>query len=433
MLPELNDQVRDEMLERTALLLCCAFGDSQLPVTLDPDDFADEVHADVFRAVRTGHEQNGGCTFPDLCLHLSTRPWFEHKGGSAFLARLMTIGPPETYWPAPEEAVAHALREMRIRRYARQFAVSITAARDMIAQFTRHAEKMASILPHPHRTTLDVLDAMGDVPTPWLPTGFPTLDGYVNMRRGNLVTVGARTGQGKTAFLCNLACNHARAGGKVAFLTKEMTEDEIVPRLLVYLERRPVALAKKSVDRSVLGRVLVHRVRSVEDVERHASLTEADLVIVDYIQILESGGNGYENRVNELEDVTGRLKSIAMDSDRCLIAASQINRETDKVGREPGLADLRGSGSIEQDSNIVILIHNPTAAASESKPAAGGRNVRQDVVRTAKALEGRADMATFIVAKNRSGKTGRCELRWKPEFCAFVDEGVPLIGHGPPA
>src|SRR4051812_9858264 len=117
---------------------------------------------------------------------------------------------------------------MRIRRYAREFSVSITAARDMIAQFTRRAEEMASILPRRHRSTLDVLDAISDAPAPWIPTGFPSLDRLVQMRRGNLVTVGARTAHGKTVFLCNVACNRARSGHKVTFLTKEMTDDELV-------------------------------------------------------------------------------------------------------------------------------------------------------------------------------------------------------------
>ncbi len=420
----------DPALERTALMLCCAFADSQIPLLLEPDDFVDQDYREIFYAIQVLREDRGDCSFPALATYLSPHDWYDKKGGSAFLAKLMLIGWPDTYWPAPDEHVARALRELRIRRKAKEFSISIGEARAMIDQFSAHAERMAKLLPNAEQSTLDVLDAITEAPQPWIPTGFPSLDAFVNMRRGNLVCVGARTGFGKTAFLCNIACNNARAGRRVAYLTKEMTTAEIVPRFLKYLtQKTDLAAAKQAVDRTVLEKITVHRVRTVEDVERVSSLVEADLIIVDYIQLLEVGGRRMENRVNELERVTNKLKGVAMDAGKCLLCASQISRETDRTGDEPVLADLKGSGSIEQDSNVVILLHNPSILPKADQ---GDRNSRRSATATVASLEGEKGIATIIIAKNRSGKCGKIKLKWADDTVTFSEvTGTPRFPARP--
>jgi replicative DNA helicase len=414
-----NEATNDVMLERTAIRLICEREDGTLITQLQPEDFSDLTIREIFSAALAVHQESKFCTFPLLSNKLRALNWYIEQRGPALLGSIMTWGPPETYDVAPEHHVFEAMRELRIRRYASEFNKPVGEAREIIAKYTEQVQKLQNVMPRSQKSTLEILDTLPEDEPDWISSGFNSMDRLVHMRYGNLISIGARTGHGKTVILGNIACNHAKAGHKALFLTKEMTADELVQRFVTYLTQQPYDLARKNVDRETLSRVIVHQIKTVEDVERYAVLTDADLVLVDYIQLLELSGKRPENRVTELERITNRLKGIAMETGKCFVAASQISRETDRTVREPVLADLKGSGSIEQDSNVVILVHNPALAPDDQENQSSGRSI--NVSKVARSFEGRDGMVTFIVAKNRSGKTGRFDLRWNPETISFID------------
>ena len=139
-------------------------------------------------------------------------------------------------------------------------------------------------------------------------------------------------------------------------------------------------------------------------------LKNVDLIIVDYLQLM-SGGKKNDNRVNEISDITRNLKIMAKELDVPVIAMSQLRRPTDRTkDHRPGLSELRDSGSIEQDADIVIFLHREAYnAASE------GGQVTDDMDTTA---------AQIIVAKNRHGATIDIDVHWQAEYMRFTSREV---------
>lgn len=399
-------EITDARLERTALFLCCSFEDCKLPYLLARDDFADGTYGDIFASIQQSFREKNQCQFTDLCT----------KFDPFLLMNAMNIG--DIYWPSTEESVAKSLRELRIQRTARAFSVSEKDAKAIIDRFSQETKKLTELLPDAKRDTLDVFNELYEKPVPWIPTGFPSVDDFVHMHRGDLITVGARTRHGKTSFLINVACHALRRGERVDFLTKEMQEAELLARFIECLTSKKVEEGKKIINTEILTKLSIHTISSVADVAAVCASTDSAFVMVDYIQILASGRKS-ENRVTDLEYITTSLKDIAMSNNVCLMSASQISRSIDTSERDPVLSDLRGSGSIEQDSNVVILLFNH---AEEKKTKSAVRQIAQS-------LEGKREDVDVIIAKNRNGKSGRCTLKWNGEICTFTDSSSPLP-HG---
>ncbi len=400
----------DMQLERTAIVLSIAFDTSPLPYLLDAEDFSDNTHSNIFRAIQKNFVEKGSCSYVDLCSQFD----------GILLINLTKMD--QVYWPSHDEDVAKQLREFRIRRLAAEFSVSIDEAKNMINQFSDHAKKLSGLLPNAKRDVLAIFDELHNNPIPWIPTGFPSVDHYVQMHKKNLVTVGARTRHGKSSFLMNIAVHTMKSGKRVDFLTKEMGDTEVLPRIIECMTGKRFAEAKEVVDMEVLSRLSIHVVFSVQDVAAICAKSNSDLILVDYIQILSSGRK-MDNRVAELDYITGQLKEIAVSTDKCLVCASQINRTLDTSDRDPVLSDLRGSGSIEQDSNIVILLYNNLEEEKVGKPSAKN---------TARNLEGKNDDITVIIAKNRLGESGRCGLKWDGSTCRFIDKAASPIEYEKP-
>ena len=134
-------------------------------------------------------------------------------------------------------------------------------------------------------------------------------------------------------------------------------------------------------------------------------LDYVDLVVVDYLQLM-TGTRKTDNRVNEISEITRNLKVMAKELNVPVIALSQLRRATDRTkDRRPGLSELRDSGSIEQDADIVIFLHRPYYNITSE-----GGEITEDVDRNA---------ATIMVAKNRHGETRTVELQWLPEYTTF--------------
>lgn len=235
---------------------------------------------------------------------------------------------------------------------------------------------------------------------------------------GQLVIVGARTSIGKTSLLVQFATHAAEQGATCLVLSLEMPTSQVTNRLLAQTSSVPVQhLTNPSLLTEESWLRLVEARRAIPDGlwladggytaetiqakirSAHAQLGGLDVVVVDYIQLIRTKG---QNRTQEVGEVSRSLKSLANELGICIIAASQLSRAHEQDNREPGLRDLRESGSLEHDSDVVVLIHRPKSAADEPQLASMVESV-------------------LIVAKNRNGATGKTPVYFDAPVNRFVE------------
>ncbi len=261
-----------------------------------------------------------------------------------------------------------------------------------------------------------------------IPTGIGLLDSTITgLNRSDLIVLAARPGVGKTSFGLNIA-RHASVVSKrrVAFFSLEMSREQLASRLLsteASVEGTKLRSGDLNDDEwtriieagDILGKAELYfddapGITVPQMKAKVRRLKNVDLVIVDYLQLM-SGGKKTDNRVNEISDITRNLKIMAKELDVPVIAMSQLRRPTERSkDHRPGLSELRDSGSIEQDADIVIFLHREAYnAASE------GGEVTEDMDTSA---------AQIIVAKNRHGATVDIDVHWQAEYMRFTSREV---------
>ena len=261
-----------------------------------------------------------------------------------------------------------------------------------------------------------------------IPTGISLLDSTITgLNRSDLIVLAARPGVGKTSFGLNIARPAAIISKKrVAFFSLEMGKEQLCSRLLSTeasvegTKLRSGDLSNDEWTRLIeAGDILSGSEMYFDDVPgvtvpeikaKVRRLKNVDLVIIDYLQLMTSAKR-IDNRVNEVAEITRSLKIMAKELDVPVIAMSQLRRPTDRSkDHRPGLSELRDSGSIEQDADIVIFLHREAYnAASE------GGEVTEDMDTSA---------AEIIVAKNRHGATIDVPVHWQPEYMRFTSREV---------
>lgn len=257
-----------------------------------------------------------------------------------------------------------------------------------------------------------------------VPTGFGLLDKYImGLNRGNLILIGARPAMGKTSFALNLALNVSMlAKKKCVVFSLEMTKEELGERLLssqAGVESQKLKSGELTQEEWVR---LGNAAGQFNDVELYLDDTSAitvpeiksrirrmknvDCIIIDYLGLIASATKK-ENRVQEVSEITRNLKMLAKDLNIPVICCAQLSRGTEGHGKnhKPQLSDLRESGSIEQDADIVMFLYREDYYRSE---------VDED-----KQDEIDANKTELIVAKNRHGRTGSIELTFDKEFTRF--------------
>lgn len=261
-----------------------------------------------------------------------------------------------------------------------------------------------------------------------IPTGIGLLDSTITgLNRSDLIILAARPGVGKTSFGLNIA-RHAsiKSRRRVAFFSLEMAKEQLSSRLLSTeasvegTKLRSGDLDKAEWTRLIEAGDILSRADlyfddtpgiTVPEIRAKVRrLKNVDLVIIDYLQLM-SGTKRTDNRVNEVSEITRTLKIMAKELDVPVIAMSQLRRPGDRSkDHRPGLSELRDSGSIEQDADIVIFLHREAYnAASE------GGQVTEDMDTSA---------AEIIVAKNRHGATIDIPVHWQPEYMRFTSRDV---------
>lgn len=262
-----------------------------------------------------------------------------------------------------------------------------------------------------------------------IPSGISALDDITTgLNRSDLIIVGARPGMGKTSFALNLAKNVAEKGQTVAIFSLEMSREQLVNRMLSSEARvsgKKLRVGNLSADEwarmAVASSTLYNMPVFLDDTSsitvpemkaRLRRMQRIDFVIVDYLQLMQSAKKT-DNRVQEVSDITRNLKIMAKELNVALLVCAQLSRGTEKqTNHRPALADLRESGSIEQDADQVLFLY------------------RDEYYKNEKEDPSQVEMGTseVIVAKNRHGELGTVKLSWQGEFTKF--SGLELHRDG---
>ena len=246
-------------------------------------------------------------------------------------------------------------------------------------------------------------------------SGFSKVDNIlVGMNAGDLILIGARPATGKTAFAISLAINAAAKKKTVAVFQLEMTKEQVVSRLLSSeafvdnLKLRTGNLTDEDWTRITEAGsriaecdIYIDETSNITVTSMKAKLRKLkklDLVIIDYLQLITtSKGNG--NRVQEVSDISRNLKIMAKELGVPVVTCAQLSRAPEKDKRTPVLSDLRESGSIEQDADVVMFLH---------------RDDNDDL--------DKPNRMEIIFAKNRHGSTGKVEINFERKYQRFYDE-----------
>ncbi|MBQ8738478.1 MAG: replicative DNA helicase [Clostridia bacterium] len=273
--------------------------------------------------------------------------------------------------------------------------------------------------------TYERLDVLKDGPTEdavGIKTGFSDLDEkLVGLGKGNMIIVGARPGVGKTSFALNLGTSIAKRTKKaVCIFSLEMSNEELVSRILsseAMIDSKSLRKGeltneeweKLALSGSLLSEheIYIDDTTSISTTSMKAKLRRIKnlgLVIVDYLQLMQSESRGEQSRVNQIGDISRALKVMAKELGVPVIVLSQLSRTAEKDGsgksstsRTPMLSDLRDSGSIEQDADMVIFLSRDYYGTDPE----------------------RANLVDVIVAKNRHGATGKVTMGWLAKYTKF--------------
>jgi replicative DNA helicase len=249
------------------------------------------------------------------------------------------------------------------------------------------------------------------------PTYFADLDYYLSgLQEGNLIVLASRPSMGKSSLGLNIGTNVSKEGKVVAFFSLEMTKEELVQRVLFSEAKvtsgdaRKGQLGPEKWSRVVEAASKVNSlplyfddapVITVTDIRaksrRLKSSKGLDLIVVDYLQLMQSSSG--DNRQQEIAEISRNLKNLARELRVPILALSQLNRAAEaREDKRPRLGDLRESGAIEQDADIVMMLY------------------RDDYYNPGTEIPG---VAEVNIVKNRSGQTGKVELFFSKEFTQF--------------
>lgn len=409
--------------------------------TVSAGDFYRADHRQIFAAAKALHDAGKPVDLLTVADALEARGEREQTGGLAYLGEIANGG----FTAANARSYAATIRERATLRGLQQIAADVLAgctspAGRSPAEIAAEAEaSMQSLVDHSETEPVRLQDALCDVLADvearrerggnlaGLATGFRRFDGMTGgLEPGQLVIVAARPSVGKTVVGCNIAAHVAASGTPVLFFTLEMTRREIAARILAARSGVPVQAmragtnARDDWDRmsTAVGAsmawpmfiddtpaVSVAYVRAKARRIRRAQ--GLGLAVIDYLGLMRGTG---DNRAQEVGSISRGLKALAKELQVPVIALAQLNRASEgRPNRQPTLADLRDSGEIEQDADVVAMLH------------------RESMHKDAPELEGLAQM---FVRKNRNGPTGECLLALDGPRMRFTDFDGPYPAGG---
>jgi replicative DNA helicase len=402
---------------------------------LRADDFYRETNGWIFQVVIDLHEQRRPADFVTVVDELERRNLLQEAGGAAYIISLINNTPTAVHVEHYAHIVERTATLRRLIGAAGQIAALAYEEADDLDELVDRAEQLIFGVSERRvrRDLTPVRQIMHGVVDRidflhrnkggllGVPSGFAKLDKLLGgFQKSDLITLAARPGVGKTSLALNIAVNAAkRHGQRVAFFSLEMSNEQLVQRLLASetgIDQQRLRVGDIQDDEWQMlveaAGVLSDTLLFIDDTPAMSALelrTKArrlqaefglDLVIVDYLQLMRSDAR-VENRVQEISYITRSLKSLARELEAPLLALSQLSRAVEsRSDHKPILSDLRESGSIEQDSDIVMFIY------------------REELV---KENTDRKHIADIIVAKHRNGPTDTVPLYFNKELTRFAD------------
>lgn len=407
---------------------------------LQPRHFYRTVHQWIYGAFLALHQERSAIDFVTVKAYLERTRKLEDVGGPAYLASL-SDGVPRSTNVAHYGGLVYdaAQRRMLITLGAALQADGYDQTKSLADLLNRAERELFSVaessdgeqpvLSVAERTSRLLSDLeqiqSADSPITGCPTGFTDLDVLTRgLQPKELILLGARPAMGKTALALNIACNAARAGRVVAFFSMEMSGESLMYRLAASMaqidlhamlsgkmpERYYGRLSQSACELGNLPTLEIDDTRILSPLRlaskarrilrKHGRL---DLIVLDYLQLMEAPDKGYRNRTVEVGQISRLLRGVAQELSVPVLALSQLSRGPDDRSsndHRPRLSDLRESGALEQDADVVLLLH------------------RDDAYNETDDNRGLADL---IIAKQRNGPVADVQLRFHAEEVRFSD------------
>lgn len=400
-------------------------------------DFYQPQHVAIFKAMRSLYQQPRAVDLVTMDDELSRTGMLAGIGGTNYLVDLMQAVPTTVNVRHYIDIVLEKSTLRKLITASNAISGNCYSQEMDLSEILRHAEKSIFDIVM-KRTGGDQLEPISSVVSRayeylellaknrgqimGVPTGFTKLDKLLTgLHGGELVLVGARPSMGKTSFAINIAAHAAHKGKSVAVFSLEMPREQIAMRILCADARVDMQRARSGTMRTdewvKLAKALAPMAQMPLYIDDTSSIAPAqlrsrcrrlmmekglDLVVIDYMQLMSADGKT-ENRQLEVSEISRRLKGIALELKVPVVACAQLSRaNTQRSSKRPMLSDLRDSGSIEQDADIVMFLHR------ESYYAEPGET--EDV-----------NLAEVIVAKQRNGPLDTIRLNWLSEYTLFED------------
>ena len=439
---KVKERVLPHSIEAEQSVLGCVLIDQDASMNilseLKPDDFYVEAHRIVFEAMYNVYSHNSPVDFVTLTDELEKNNMLESVGGAEYIATLTNIVPSSSNYKHYSDIVK---RNGVLRRLinasnniinncfeAQNMQDAISFAEKSIFDISQNEDR--SSLLHINTATSEVLSKFETIQKDrdslrGLPTGIYGLDRITNgLQNSDLILIAARPGVGKTSLAMNIV-NHAaiKRGASVAVFNLEMPRVQLAQRSIC-------SLAFVSMEKALKGELNVQEWKAlwaasdklnkakifVDDSSLNTPVDilskcrrlkaehGLDLVMIDYLQLMSSGGKNKDNRQQEVADMSRGLKIMARELNVPVIVLSQLSRAVEsRQGKVPVLSDLRESGAIEQDADIVMFIHKPDI------PADAPEELKKNPI------------CEIIIAKHRNGALGEVKVKWVGNITTFVN------------
>ncbi len=418
---------------------------NEIASQVKPEYFYIPQHKELYTTMAEMYELSQTIDFVSLLERLKRDGVYDEAGGKAYLTQLVQMV------PSPENVLTY-VAIIRERYYARAL---MTAAQDIIKDINENAVDSGTLLDAAEQRIYEIrqgreisglthikqvietetYDRLAKISDPetredyiGIPSGISDLDRMITgLNKSDLIILGARPGMGKTSFALNIARNVAvNTGRTVCFFSLEMTRDQLAQRMLsseagVNSEKlrtgeldsnewTRLAQAGENLSKAEIYFDETSAITVPEMKAKLRRMKKVDLVVVDYLGLMRSA-RATENRVQEVSEITRSLKIMAKELKVPVIACAQLSRGTEAKGKshKPMLSDLRESGSIEQDADIVLFLYRESYYDSEKSDEEDHSDQSQ---------------SQCIVAKNRHGETGTIDLHWDGQFTRFTSVDV---------
>ena len=437
-------------LEAEQSLLGCLFisqdACAEIFPTVDVKDFYSNAHQKIYQAMLDNYIKNVAVDYVTVSKVLETKGELEEVGGLGYITDLTNYVPSAANFKHYADIIKNdsILRQIIDASQATiNDAFESVDAGNVLARaekliFDISQTKSRSSLEHIKYGVTDAIDLMEKLAidpnaNAGVKTGFPTLDKITNgFKSGELIIIAARPGIGKTTLAVNFAINAAVKYGKsVAMFDLEMSALQVAQRFICATGRVPMDMVKGGTKDQSTWATLFETKKILENaniyIDDTTTITPAeilskcrklkaqsglDMVIIDYLQLMKAEKASKDgNRQQEVADLTRSIKLAARELGCPILLLSQLNRGVEqRSDKTPQLSDLRESGSIEQDADIVMFISD---RADES--------VKEED------MDDDAIDYTLVIAKHRNGMRGNIPIKWKPDYTQFYEPGKDIL------